>query len=374
VGGRRWAVASRDDDDEVEPYVRGLVLEGVGHVTVRDDLPDPTVERSTDAVIAVTRTGLCGSDLHPYEGRETVRFGVIPGHEAVGKVVALGTDVTGFALDQRVLVPFTTSCGTCPPCRGGLSSRCVAGALFGFGDPDDLRTPALHGGQAEYVRVPLAGSTMVAIPDRVDDAAAVLLTDNLPTGWAAATRGEVRPGSRVVVVGLGSVGLCSLHAARALGAASLLAVDPVETRRASALALGADMAVDPDHAEVAAADATAGEGADVAIDASGTTAGQALAAATLRPGGTLSIIAVQTAERFGVGPVQAYDRNLTIRAGRAPVRSLLDELLPRLLTGELTVPTDRLLTHPAESLADGPAWYRRFAAREPGLVKAALVP
>lgn len=354
--------------------MRALVLEGVGHVTVRDDLPDPTIEQPTDAVIAVTRTGLCGSDLHPYEGRETVRFGVIPGHEAVGEVVALGAEVTGFAVGQRVLVPFTTSCGNCPPCRGGLSSRCVAGALFGFGHPDDLDAPALHGGQAEYLRVPLAASTMVEVPDRLDDAAAVLLTDNLPTGWAAAGRGEVARGSRVVIVGLGSVGLCSLHAARALGAASIVAVDPVETRRRSALELGADVAVHPEHAEIAAVDATQGEGADVAIDATGTASGQALAAAVLRPGGTLSIIAVQTDERFAISPVQAYDRNLTIRAGRAPVRSILEQMVPRLVAGSLTVPTEQLLTHPAEPLTDGPTLYRRFAAREPGLVKAGLNP
>lgn len=354
--------------------MRGLVLAGVGDVRLVHDLPDPTVEQPTDAVVAVTRTGLCGSDLHPYEGRESTRFGVVPGHEAVGTVIALGAEVRSFALGDRVLVPFTTSCGTCRACRDGLSSRCVHGALFGFGDPGDLDAPPLHGGQAAYVRVPLADGTLVAVPDDLDDAAAVLLTDNVPTGWAAATRGEVGPGSQVVIVGLGSVGLCSLHAARALGATTIVAVDPVASRCASALSLGADVAVHPDDAQDAVWERTRGAGADAAIDASGTRAGQALAAATLRSGGTLSIIAVQTEARFAVTPVQAYDRNLTIRAGRAPVRSLLDELLPRVRSGEVTIPTTVLLTHPAESLADGPGLYRRFAAREAGLVKAALAP
>jgi len=355
--------------------VRGLVLTGVGDVEVHDDLPEPTIEEPTDAIIEVTRTGLCGSDLHPYEGREAVRFGVVPGHEAVGTVVALGAEASSAAaIGERVLVPFTTSCGTCSPCRRGLSSRCVHGALFGFGDPDDRSLPPLHGAQASHLRVPLAPGTLVGVPDDLDDAAAVLLTDNLPTGWAAATRGEVGPGQRVAVIGLGSVGLCSLHAARTLGARGLVAVDPVATRRGSALQLGADLGVHPDDAEAAVLESTGGEGVDVAIDASGTLAGQALAARLLGPGGILSIIAVQTEPRFGVTPVQAYDRNLTIRAGRAPVRSLLDDLVPRILDGRLTVPTEVLMTHPAEPLAEGPTWYRRFAAREPGLIKAALVP
>lgn len=354
--------------------MRGLVLTGVGEVELRDDLPEPGIERPTDAVIEVTRTGLCGSDLHPYEGREAVRFGVVPGHEAVGVVVARGAEAGAFAIGQRVLVPFATSCGTCRPCRRGLSSRCVDGALFGFGDPDDLSVPPLQGAQAAYLRVPFADGTLVGIPGDLDDAAAVLLTDNLPTGWAAASRGEAGPGRRVAVVGLGSVGLCSLHAARTLGAAFVVAVDPVATRRGAALELGADLAVHPDDAGAAILERTDGEGVDVAIDASGALAGQSLAANLLRPGGTLSIIAVQTSARFGVTPVEAYDRNLAIRVGRAPVRSLLDELMPRLLDGRLRVPTEALLTHPAELLADGPELYVRFAARERGLVKAAMVP
>jgi alcohol dehydrogenase len=354
--------------------VRGLVLAGVGDVRLRDDLPDPTIERPSDAVIAVTRTGLCGSDLHPYQGREAVRFGVVPGHEAVGEVAALGGEVRGFVLGQRVLVPFTTSCGWCSACGRGLSSRCERGALFGFGDPDHPEVPALQGAQADHLRVPLADSTMVGVPDHLDDATAVLMTDNVPTGWAAATRGEVGTGSHVAVVGLGSVGLCALHAARSLGAGAIVAVDPVATRRASALALGADAAVHPDDAEVAVEEHTRGQGVDVAIDAAGVRTGQALAGATLRAGGTLSIIAVQTEPAFAVSPVTAYDRNLTIRAGRAPVRAVLDELLPRLTDGRLTIPTRELLTHPAEPLSGGPELYRRFAAREDGLVKAAFVP
>ena len=354
--------------------MRGLVLDDIRRISYLDDLADPTIERASDAVVQVRRTGLCGSDLHPYEGREAARLGVVAGHEAVGEVVAIGRDVGRFAIGDRVLVPFTTSCGSCHPCRSGLSARCVHGELFGYGAPGPDAAAPLHGGQADLIRVPLADGTLVALPEAVDDATGVLLTDNVPTGWAAATRADVRPGRTLAVVGLGSVGLCSLLAARALGAATIVAVDPVGSRRDTALLLGADVVAHPDDAEAAVTEATEGIGTDAAIDATGAAAGQATAIATLRVGGTCSIIAVQTAERFAFSPVDAYDRNLTIRAGRAPVRSILDELVPQVVRGTFRVPTDTLLSHPAEPLADGPEVYRRFAAREPGLVKAAFVP
>lgn len=354
--------------------MQGLLLIGPREVVHRSDLPDPTVEAPSDAVVAVRRSGLCGSDLHPYEGREAVRPGVVPGHEAVGEVVAIGDDVRSVRIGDRVLVPFTTSCGACPPCREALSARCVEGRLFGYGSPDDLDSPALHGAQAALLRVPLADGTLVALPDDIDDVTGVLLTDNVPTGWSAVERAEVRPDDAVAVVGLGAVGLCSLDAARTLGARPVVAIDPVAGRREQALALGADVAVGPDEAPAAVAEVTGGRGVAASIDATGADAGQALAFGLLRTGGRLSIIAVQTADRFAFSPVQAYDRNATVRAGRASVRSVLDRLLPDIASGVLRVPTDVLVSHPAVALDAGPALYERFASREPGLVKAVFAP
>jgi threonine dehydrogenase-like Zn-dependent dehydrogenase len=345
--------------------MRGLTLDGVGLVSYRTDLPDPSVREAGDAVIAVRRAGLCGSDLHPYEGRETVRFGVVPGHEVVGEVVATGAGVRRFRPGDRVLVPFTTSCGACGPCRSDLSSRCAVGGLFGYGPSDDDTVPALHGGQAELVRVPLADGTLVAVPAGMTDEQALLLADNFPTGWYAVERAGVEPGDPVAVVGLGAVGLCAVAAAFALGAGPVLAIDPVDGRRDRASALGA-MTATPDHA-LAVAESMAGIGA--VVDAAGPPAAQALAFSLVRPGGTLSIIAVQTADRLAFTPVDAYDSNLTVRVGRAPVRSLLDRILPRVAAG-LEVPAGAVITHPRVALEDGPALYRRFAAREPGLVKA----
>lgn len=347
--------------------MRGLVLVGVGEIAYRDDLAEPAVEEPTDAVVAVHRAGLCGSDLHPYQGREAVRFGVVPGHEVVGEVTAVGAAVRRFSPGDRVLVPFTTSCGACDRCVRGLSARCRDGELFGYGPADDPRVPALQGGQAERVRVPLADGTLVAVPEGLRDVDALLLADNAPTGWYASERAGFVPGDPVAVVGLGSVGLCAVAAVRFLGSRRILAVDPVGDRRERAAELGAEVAHPDEAAERRTSFAAV-------IDAAGTRDAQRLAYELVRPGGTISLIAVQTDERFAFSPAGAYDRNLTVRAGRAPVRSILERLLPLVSTGDVILPTDLVLTHPEVPLSDGASTYRRFAGREEGMVKAAFVP
>jgi alcohol dehydrogenase len=352
--------------------MRGLTFEGPGSIVFRDGLPEPRVEQPTDAVIAVRASGLCGSDLHPYEGREAARRGVVPGHEAVGEVIAVGAAVSRFRTGDRVLVPFTTSCGTCAPCRRDLSARCERGQLFGWGDPDHRSAPPLHGAQAEQLRVPLADSTLVAIPSQLDDLDAVLLTDNLPTGWVAVERADVEPDAPAVVVGAGSVGLCAVWAAKELGADPVVAVDPVDVRRQRAAALGA-LAVTPTDAAAAIEDLDPA-GVLAVIEAAGTAPAQQLAAELAAPGACLSLISVQTGDRFGFRPADAYDRNLTVRAGRAPVRSVLDRLLPRLAASSPRLPTSTIVTDPAVNLEDGPGLYRRFASRDDGLVKAVLRP
>jgi alcohol dehydrogenase len=345
--------------------MRGLTLDGVETITFRDDLPEPTLEADTDVIVKVERAGLCGSDLHPYLGREPVRFGVIPGHEVVGTVVEIGAAIERFPVGRRVMVPFTTSCGECGACRRGLSARCERGQLFGYGDPSDLTKPALEGGQAEFVRVPLADGTLVDVPDGVSDETALLLADNYPTGWHAVRRARVRPGRAVAVVGLGAVGLSATSAARAMGADPVLAVDPVADRQRRAAQLGV-RAVHPGDADDAASEMTDG-GFPSVVDATGALPGQGLALRLLRTGGTLSIISVPTFDRFAFTPFDAYDRNATVATGRAPVRSLLDQLLP--LLDRIEIPTNVIVTHPSVPIEQGPAMYRRFAAREPGIVK-----
>lgn len=340
--------------------MRGLILDGVRQIAYQTDLPDPQILQPTDAVVRVDASGLCGSDLHPYEGREAVRFGVVPGHEAVGTVVSVGEAVAGFASGDRVIVPFTTSCGTCEACLRGVSARCAHGELFGYGPADDPAAPALHGAQAELLRVPLADGTLVRVPAAIRDLEALLLADNFPTGWEAAERAAITSGDAVAVVGLGAVGLSAVVAARTLGAGDVIGVDPVADRRAAAETLGA-RTIERDRPE---------RGLWSVIEAAGTPAAQRLAFEMARPGGTLSIISVQTADRFAFSPVEAYDRNLAVRTGRASVRSTLDQLLPQVVSGDVGVPADVIITETGD-LADGPDLYRRFAARE--FVKAAFV-
>ncbi|MGI9018139.1 MAG: alcohol dehydrogenase catalytic domain-containing protein [Euzebya sp.] len=344
--------------------MRGLTFEGPGQVSFRTDLTQPTLQDPGDVVIGVLAAGLCGSDLHPYQGREPARAGVVCGHEAVGEVVEVGAEIRTVRPGDRVIVPFSLSCGRCGPCGRGLTSRCDHARLLGWGDPDPDGA-VLHGCQAEYVRVPMGDGSVVAIGEDMAAPDALLLTDNLPTGWYAAQRAGVGPGSRVAVVGLGAVGQCAVVSCLALGATQVVGIDPVTSRCLAAQETGIQTC-DPDDA--------AGLQVDVAIDAAGPAAAQRLAANLVIPGGAVSIIAVQTAESFAISPAMAYDKNLRITAGRAPVRAILNRLLPMIAAGTMVVPGELVVTHPAQSLADGPQLYRRFADREDGLIKASFAP
>ena len=296
--------------------MRALVFRGPGDVVVRE-VTDPAVVDPGDAVVRVHRAGLCGSDLHPYLGREPAASGVIPGHEAVGEVVEVGAGVRWFGVGDRVIVPFTTSCGSCEACLAGLSARCELGALFGWGDPSDPDR-ALDGCQAELVRVPLADATLVGCPDVGDDHA-VLLADNLPTALVALER-TGRSDGAVAVVGLGSVGLCVVAIAAARG--TVIAHDPVVARAEAARRLGAQTVGRDELGDV---------GAGAVVEAAGSSAAQRTAVAMARPGATISIISVQTAPTFEVSPVEAYDANLTLALGRAPVRSVRERSLEPLV-------------------------------------------
>ena len=334
-----------------------------------EDVPEPELEASTDAIVQVTAAGLCGSDLHPYFGRETgLDRGTVMGHELVGRIVEVGAGVTERATGQRVVAPFTTSCGACFYCREGLTARCRQGQLFGWVEDG----AGLQGAQAEYVRVPLADATLVPVPEGLDDHVALLAGDILSTASFGADLARVEDGDVVAVVGCGPVGLLAIRTAFDRGAATVVAVDRIPSRLERAEEFGATaVSFQTGDPRSAVEDVTEGRGADAAIEAVGSAPATRLAADLLRPGGRLAALGVHTEPTLALSPGEMYDRNLTYAAGRCPARRYMPQAL------ELAVRErdrlDRLVSHHLP-LAEGVEAYRRFAAREPGWNKVVFHP
>lgn len=333
------------------------------------EVPDPGLVSPDDVIVTVDAAGLCGSDLHPYFGREQgLDRGTVMGHEFVGRVVEVGSAVRTLKEGQRVVAPFTTSCGSCVYCRMGLTARCEKGQLFGWVQ----QGVGLHGSQAEYVRVPLAASTLVPVPAGVEDGVALLAGDILSTALFGASLAGVDAGDLVVVVGCGPVGLLAIRAALERGARHVVAVDPVPSRRALAVLFGAE-AVCPRAGDPRAAveEHSEGRGADCAIEAVGSRDATRLAADLLRPGGSIGAVGVHTEADFALSPGELYDRNLRYAAGRCSARHYLPEALP---LAERDADLLRHLISHRLPLRSGVEAYRRFAAREDGWTKVVLLP
>lgn len=338
--------------------------------TVRcEPVAEPRLELPTDAVVAVEIAGICGSDLHVYHGRETgIDVGTVLGHEFVGRVVEVGDEVSGITIGERVASPFTTSCGRCSACAIGLTARCSGGELFGWRQ----QGRGLHGGQAELVRVPLAQTTLLPVPSGLSRQGALLAGDVLSTGYYCADQGEVGPGKTVAVVGCGPVGLMAVLAARHLEAAHVLAIDRLPERLALAEEFGAEaIHLEESDPRRRIDRLTAGWGVDVVLEAVGSAGASRLAVDLLRPGGTLSIVGVHTEPVFAFTPVEAYDRNLTIRIGRCPARHYMERAFS--LLSALDVDPTRIFSHrlPLSEAARG---YRIFADRSDHCIKVVLEP
>ena len=348
--------------------MRAVCFQSVKDVSVQS-IPDAKLEASTDAVVEVELAGLCGSDLHPYFGREVgLDRGTVMGHEFVGRVVEAGDAVREIAIGDRVFSPFTTNCGTCFYCRRGLSSRCPSGQLFGWRQ----NAVGLHGGQAQRVRVPLADGTLMKVPEGLRGEAALLLGDNLSTGYFGASM-AIDPQSVdedvFAIVGCGTVGLLAIECARRKGARNLFAVDPNTARLQIAEQLGATVFENADDAVSAVHAATDGRGADGVMEFVGLPDAQTLAYRLIRPGGRMSVIGCHCTPGFAFSPAQAYDKKLTYRTGRCPARSYMD-VLPDMLLKE---PMDLswCFTH-RFGLEDAEEAYQTFAGGKDGCVKAVL--
>jgi len=338
-----------------------VVIEGPGRVRLAEG-PDPAPPGPDGAVVAVEASAICGSDLHFYDGDIPVGDGFAIGHEFIGTVLEIGPEVRNFAVGDRVLTASVAGCGHCDGCDTGDPVTCVEGPqVFGSG--------VLGGGQATSVAVPAADFQMSIIPEGMDDEAALLLTDNLNTGWIGAKRADIPMGGTVVVLGLGAVGLCAVRCALALGAGRVLAVDPVAGRRALGAASGATPLEGPTVEAVM--EATGGRGAHSVIDAVALDATLDDAFACVRPGGTVSVIGVHDLDPYPLPILMALFRSVTLRMTTAPVHQTWKELVPLVTSGRLA--TDGIFTHQF-ALADAAQAYAAVAARSADCIKVMLRP
>ena len=323
--------------------MRAVVVDGAGQISIAD-LPDPVLPGPDGAIVEVSATGICGSDLHFLEGHYPIVDPVSLGHEAVGTVVEIGSEVCDFAVGDRVLVSSVAGCGHCAGCATHDPIRCVRGPqIFGSG--------ALGGAQAELLAVPAADFQLLALPDGIDTDQALLLTDNLATGWAAAKRADIPIGGTVAVIGLGAVGMCALQSAFTLGAATVLAVDPVESRRERAALWGAVPVAPPSAQSIR--EFTGGLGADSVIDAVGTDTSINDAIDAVRTGGTVSIVGVHDLQPYPLPALACLIRSLTLRLTTAPVQQTWPELIPLLQAGRLDVSGIFTTTLPLDAAAAG---------------------
>jgi len=345
--------------------MHGLTFQGREQIRY-DRVPDPRIEAADDVIVRIDVAAICGSDLHPYFERERgLDHGTVMGHEAVGTVVEAGAG-SRWKKGDRVFTPFTTNCGDCFYCTAGLTCRCTRGQLFGWVEGGS----GLQGLQAEYARIPLANSTLMAIPEGIRTEDALLLGDVLSTGYFAAVQADVRPWGTYAIVGAGPVGLMAVTGARELGAGQIFSIDPVAERRGLAERFGA-VALDPDAAIATVREATDGRGADGVLETVGNPDAARLAFDLVRPGGIVSTVGVHTDPQFPFTPVDAYNRNLTYRVGRCPARHYMERLVPLVQSGKYDF--SLLFSHrlPLSSGAEG---YRLFAGRAAGCTKVLLTP
>jgi threonine dehydrogenase-like Zn-dependent dehydrogenase len=379
--------------------MKAVVWHGKEDVRV-DEVPDPRIEEPTDAIVRITSTAICGSDLHLYSKLwPAMQEGDIIGHEPMGIVEEVGAQVTHIAPGDRVVIPFNVSCGSCWLCKDGMYSQCdttqnksvrKGASLFGY----THLYGAVPGGQAEFLRVPQGHFGPVKVPHGPPDHRFLFLSDVLPTAWQAAKYADIPSGGTVVVYGLGPIGQMSARVSRHLGAGRVIGLDRVPERLAMAQrheveTVNVDEVGDPTNAVW---ELTSGRGADSVIDAVGMEAGGSLADSLLttsklqtdkllalhhamgsvRRGGTLSLSGVY-AGAFPMFPLgDLFDKQITVRMGQANVRAWSDEILP-LLNDDDPLAVDDLVTHTVP-LDQAPEMYRTFQEKSDGCIKVVLTP
>jgi 2-desacetyl-2-hydroxyethyl bacteriochlorophyllide A dehydrogenase len=318
--------------------MRAVTFKAPGEVLV-EEVPEPEILDPADAIVRIEASGVCGSDLHIYHGRVKIEPGFTIGHEYVGTVIATGGDVREVSVSDRVLGCFQTACGRCFFCRRGWFHKCDASRTFGHG----AALGSLLGTQAEQALVPNADLVLRKIPEGMSDDVALFAGDVMGTGYHAVTESGLRPGDAAAVLGLGPVGLCAVQAARAIGAARVIAVDSVPERLAMAASFGAQpVHLSDEDPRAAAREATDGRGVDVCIDAVGDPRALELALRLTRKCGTVQAIGVY-AERCEVHMGLLWIKALRLGSGHANVIGHIDRVLAMMSAGLLD--PSPLVTH-----------------------------
>ncbi|WP_104111337.1 zinc-dependent alcohol dehydrogenase family protein [Arthrobacter sp. N199823] len=322
--------------------MKALVYGGPGHISW-DEVPDPVIRHTTDAIVNVDTTTICGTDLHILKGDvPAVQKGRILGHEGVGTIIELGSSVSNFAVGDRVIISCIKSCGHCTNCRRGLYSHCLGeegepgiGWIFGH---------LIDGTQAEYVRVPYADNSLYKLPENVSDDQGVMLSDILPTGFEIGVQaGHVTPGDVVAVIGAGPVGLAAIATAGLYGAATIIAIDLDENRLEQAVTFGATHTVVSGSTgwETQVLALTDGAGVDVSIEAVGTPLTLTMAIDLVRPGGHVANVGVH-GQDVTLNMAELWIRNITISMGLVNTNTA-PMLLKLVAQGK--IPADKLATH-----------------------------
>ena len=310
--------------------MRATVMHAAGDVRI-ENVPDPMIQEPADAVIRVTRASICGSDLWPYKTMRASDGARVMGHEAIGVVEEIGSDVRTLKVGQLVVMPFAFSDGTCIFCEEGLQTACVHGGFFG-----NAQVP---GAQSEAVRIPQADGTLYVLPVSEDDAlmpSLLTLADVMGTGHHAAVVANVRPGKSVAVVGDGAVGLCGVIAAKRLGAEQIIIMGRHEDRTSLAREFGATDVVSERGAEAVQriTELTDGYGVDAVLECVVLDASMDTSIEIARPGGAVGRVGVPQHEVLP-GAQPSFFKNITIGGGPAPARAYIDELLPDILEGRI---------------------------------------
>ncbi len=322
-----------------------------------EEVPDPTLQAPTDAIIRVTYACVCGSDLHPYHDLEETPEGRRMGHEAIGVVEQVGDDVTSLSIGDTVIVPFAWSDNTCAFCVDGITTSCVHGGFF------DAAPSAT---QAEKLRVPQADGTAVVIPAGTDESlmpSLLTLSDVYLTGYHAAVKGEVGPGKIVTVIGDGAVGLSAVLASKQKGAETIVLMGRHTARTDLGREFGATHVVAErgDEGVAKVMEITGGEGAHVVLEAVGHMPAYEQAYGIVRPGGTISRVGVPQYEEAPVGFMSLFGKNATLTGGPATVRAYIEQALPQVLDG--TINPGRVFDRelPLDDIAEA---YRLMDSRE----------